>query len=41
MLHCFSLHLAESARWISTKQAHSLQMSSHWSMSSEDCNCHF
>ena len=41
VLHCFSLHLAESARWISTKQAHNSQMSSYRNMSSEDCNCHF
>jgi hypothetical protein len=41
MLHCFSLHLTESAGWISTKQAYSSQMFSHWSMSSENCNCHF
>jgi hypothetical protein len=39
MLHCLSLHLAESAGWISTEQAHSSQMSYHWSMSSESCNC--
>jgi hypothetical protein len=41
MLHCFSLHLAESAGWIPTKQARNSQMSSYRSMSSEDCNCHF
>jgi hypothetical protein len=41
MLHCFSLHLAESAGWISTKQAHNSQMSCHRSMSSEEWNCHF
>jgi hypothetical protein len=41
MLHCFNLHPAKSAGWIPTVQAHSLQMSSHWSMSSENCNCHF
>jgi hypothetical protein len=41
MLHRFILHPADSAGWISTEQAHSLQISSHWSMSSENCNCHF
>jgi hypothetical protein len=38
MLHCFSLHPAESAGWIPIKQAHSSQMSSYSSMSCEDCN---
>ena len=39
MLHCFNLHLAESAGWIPTKQAHYSQMFSYRSMSSEDCDC--
>ena len=29
VLHCFNLHLAKSAGWISTKPAHDSQMSSH------------
>ena len=36
VLHCFSLHLAKSAGWISTKQAYNSQVSSYRSMSGED-----
>jgi hypothetical protein len=41
MLHCFSLHPAESAGCIPIKQAHNTQVLSHRNMSCEDRNYHF
>jgi hypothetical protein len=41
VLHCFSLYPAESAGWIPTKQAHSIQVPSYRSMSCQDRNYHF
>ena len=40
MLHCFSLNPAESAGWVTIKQTHNIQVSSHSSMSHKNCSYH-
>jgi len=41
VLHCFSLHPAESADWIPIKQAHNTEVPSYRSMPCEDRSYHF
>ena len=41
LLHCLSLHPAESTDWIPIKQAHSIQVSPYRSMPCVDRSYHF